>query len=128
MQLTNAEAKEALGALQVLASEKHPKQGALHMRKLIRALTVHNEDVEAERIRIIEEYVERDEHGNPVTGDQPGTIKLDMTRLADAQRELAELWAATWESDCRRIRATDLADDVQPALLVRLGDLVEDEE
>ena len=127
MQLTNTEAKEALGALHVLAGEKLPIAGALRIRKLMRALDAHLGDVDAELRKIVQEYALKDDVGQPVPGEQPGSIKLIPELLDEAQARLVELWAATWETE-HGVRVADLGTiDVTPETLLRLGPLLEDE-
>lgn len=128
--MNNVEAQQALQALTELARVKLPVSGALRVRKIIKALQAHMEDVEAVRIDIIGRYAKRDEDGHIITenNQENGTVVFeDDDAKAEFLGEYQKLMAETWETDLT-IRVSDLGSgEIEPAVLIALGDLLEEE-
>lgn len=123
--ISNGQAMLASRALQALMHVKRPVQGAMRMRALARALATQLEDVEAERRKLVEVYAAKDERGAPIVRDNQLTFPEGAAQAAFT-KEFGDLLACTWE--CPLALAPDDFGglDVEPELLLMLGDLLED--
>lgn len=125
--MKNAEANVALHALQELAGLALPVAGAMKVRRIMRAVAAQAEDVEAERMKLIRAHAMRGDD-DQVAPDEHGNAQFASDEDQDAfMAALSELMAATWEPEAR-LAAADLGErvEVRPAVLVALGELLED--
>jgi hypothetical protein len=128
-EMTNAEALQALVALRELADKPMAAPAALKVRRMIRALNAHAEDVEAERMKMLRLCARTDEHGEIVVHkDEPGQ-PVEFADDEARDRFLAfyqELLGVTHHYDVT-LRGEELGKvEVAPRLLLQLGALLED--
>lgn len=112
-------------ALQQLAQMRLPLATAMQVRRLLRAVRPVAADVQAEREKLIEQYAVM-VAGKPEV-DERGLVNFGDKKEAyvAAHRELMALEA---EIDAPLLHASTLElEEVQPALLVDLGDLLVDD-
>ena len=125
--LTNAQAFAALAALKELAALPMPITGALRIRKIVRELSPHCDDVEAERQKLLTLHGEHDENGKLKTNDANQVLFVDIESGQAFVTSYAELMAATWETE-HTVRVADLGPTVQvkAETLLALDDLLEE--
>lgn len=125
--ITNGEALSAAQALQELAGQRVPFALALKMRRVSRALRERLADVEAERLKLIEEHGKRDAAGelvreNVSADGQHWTHPMEdgAAFAADYQALMAETFA------CEGFSVDELAglQEVTAAQLDALGGLL----
>lgn len=115
-------------ALQALAQMRLPTATAMQVRRLVRIVGPTVEDVRAERLKLVQAHALLDELGAPQTDDQ-GKILFE----SDDERQAygaahKELMALEVEVEALPLRASELGiKEIQAALLVALGDLLEDD-
>lgn len=132
--LSNAEAQSAAQALQHLVALRVPFATALKMRALIRRINEHNEAVEAERQKLLEEYAAKDEAGRPIMvvvdaerNLQQYTFDSPLKQQAFSS-EYTQLMAVR-ALEVEPLLAADLArTEVTTADLLALGELLEEGE
>lgn len=126
--LTNAEAMTAHAGLTELATLLLPPAGALRIRRVLRELRGHLEDIEAERQKLLEAHGQHGEDGKLVTNES-GAVQFadDEARQAFAA-EYAALMNATWETEYP-VRVSDLGTkaEMKAETLLALGDLLVEE-
>ena len=123
--LTNGQTIAASQALAVLVKVKRPMLGALKMRQLARLVNTQIEDYDAERRKLLDAHGDRDETGKLKEKDGQVLFADDAARAAFAA-DFAELLAATWECPVK-LTVKDFGGlDVEPELLLALGDLLEE--
>jgi hypothetical protein len=113
-------------ALAQLAQEKMPVGAGIKVRRLTRQMTEAAGDIEAARKELLETHAKRDADGNTLF------IDAEKTQFAVAPEFHVE-WQALLALDAdvtidRPLRPGDLAGvSVAPALLMGLGELLEDD-
>lgn len=131
--ITYSDVNSALGALGALSGERLPMATALHIRRGLRLLDPLWQDNEAERLKLVEMYADRDSDGKKLFDVmENGGISY---RIAPKHREtfneqLKELRGQTVEVDWS-IKLSELSRlaEIAGAVLFSLGDLlIEDEE
>lgn len=125
VKLTNEQTILAAQALAVLIKVKRPMLGALKMRQLGRLLTARIEDYDAERRKLLTHYGAKNEDGSRKERDGKVLFADDDARDGFASA-LKELLACEWECPVV-LTVKDFGGlDVEPGLLVDLGDLLEE--
>lgn len=127
IEMTNGEVMQAAQALEELGRERLPVPGALRVRKVTRAVQAHLADVEAVRMDLLKRHARTDEAGELVPSEGGiATFESDEARerfTADWEELLAERVEFEYG-----VRVSDLgAIEVRPAVLVKLGPLLEEE-
>jgi len=123
--ITNQQILLASQALAVLVKVKRPVLGALKMRQLARALQPHIEDYEAERQKLLDAHGDHDAEGKRKLEDGQ-VLFADAAARAAFDSAMADLLACTWECPVR-LTVKDFGGlDVEPELLVALGELLEE--
>ena len=127
--LANAQAQVAYGALTELSRLLLPPAGALRIRKTVRDLRAHLDDVEAERQKLLEAHGQHGEDGKLLTGESGAVQFADDEALQAFATAYAELMAATWSTEYP-VRASDLGTTatMRAETLVALGELLEEPE
>lgn len=128
--MTNREMSDALLAMKIMAREKMPLKTGLKVRSAIRSLEHLAGDVEAERQKLVEQYAERNEDGSPkVTDLGNGKGKYEFgENLRKFDADFNELMSLEVAGMPAPIKASELGDlEIQPELLVMLGELLADE-
>ena len=125
IQMTHEDVVAANLALQQLAQMTLPIKTAMQVRRVLRVVQPVAADVQAERQKLIEQYAVK-VAGKPEVDDR-GFVNFGDQKEAyvAAHRELMGLEA---EIDAPLLHASTLElEEVQPALLVDLGDLLVDD-
>lgn len=123
--LTNQATIVAAQALGELVKVKRPMLGALKMRQLARLLGARLEDYDAERRKLLELYGDHDEAGRLKEEHGQVVFADDAARQVFAV-DFAELLTATWSCPVT-LTVRDFGGlDVEPELLLALGDLLEE--
>ena len=125
-EITNLRTLEAGEALRELVRIKRPMLGAMRMRQLARLLGARVEDVDAERRKLLETYGDHDADGQLQEDNGKIAFTDDVARkkFADAWTELL---ACKWECPLA-LRVKDFGGlDTEPALLIALGELLEED-
>jgi hypothetical protein len=124
--LTNQQTLAASQALAALVKVKRPMMGALKMRALARLIGAQLEDYDAERRKLLEVHGEHNEDSK--LKEENGEVLFADTAAKSAfAADFGELLLATWECGAT-LRPRDFGGlDVEPELLVALGDLLEDD-
>lgn len=123
MIVSNGELVTANRALNELAEERLPVAGALRVRRLLREVRAHLEDVDAVIAQIVDRHGVRGEDGE-IEQPSPGMVLLSD----EGQAEYAALLAQEAEIE-HGLRVSDLGSiDVKAATLLALGSLLEESE
>jgi len=126
--LQNSSLPTALAALRILAERKLPVRVALKVTKLTRELNIAWEDVDKVRRSLVDEYTEKDESGDPVTGqsaDGQSVVKIVEDKLEEFGVAWTELLTGEVEFQTT-ISVSEFGDafEVEPSILIDLGDLL----
>lgn len=124
--MRNREMQVAIQALNKLSTIKLPVKTALKVRNMMRSLHHLAEDVEAERIKLIEELAEKDDTGKPVIENNQFQFGARLGEFNTAYEELMNCDAAGMPSPLKAYELDGIA--IEPLLLYQLGDLLVDEE
>lgn len=125
--LTNRDAIQAMQGLEALSRVRLPVAGALRVRKVTKALKAHLEDVEAVRMQLLEDFCKKDENGKLVIADNRYQF-VSPKAEADFETQYGQLMTETWEHGYS-VRISDLGSgEIEPAVLIALGDLLEEGE
>lgn len=127
IELSNMDVQRAAEALRELSQERLPVAGALKVRKVIKAVQAHLDDIEAVRKDVLSRHARKDEKGELVL-DERGNATFEGDGLEGFQADYTELMmqTATFE---RGLTVADLGSiTVRPATLVALGALLEEGE
>jgi len=120
--MKNSEMTQLQQALGELINEKLPIATALKIRKIIRELTPHLEDMEAEKRKIINSYVPLDETGAPSNKNNQYVFDTEENKERFLS-EMTELMNLEWESP-EHLTIEELGSiTITPATLLGLGDL-----
>ena len=125
--MKNIDILNASQALAQLSQEKLPATVGIKIRRLTRQMAEATGDIDAERAKLLEAHAKRGADGEMLFVDAERT-QVQMNP------EFAAEWNALLAADAdmmvdRPLRASDLGDmKVTPALLMLLGDLLEDGE
>jgi len=123
--MTNAELIAASRSLQELAQERLPVAGALRVRRLMREVQAHLDDVEGVRKELLQRHAKKGEDGQ-LALDASGNATFEGDALTAFLSEYEELMAQTMEFE-RGLAVADLGQiDVKPAVLMGLGALLEE--
>lgn len=123
--MNNGELVAANRALNELAEERLPVAGALRVRRLLREVQAHLDDVEAVRKELLRRHGEVGEDGQ-LALDASGNATFEGDALVAFLSEYEELMAQTAEYE-RGLTVADLGQiEVKPAVLVGLGALLEE--
>ena len=126
IEMSNADVMSAGQALAELSQERLPVSGAVRVRKVVRAVQAHLDDVEAVRKELLNRYACKCEDGKLIL-DERENATFDGDGLERFQADYAELMAQTAEFE-RGLAVADLGSiEVRPAVLVGLGTLLEEE-
>lgn len=128
VKLTNRECLAAAEALKLLAAERIPISGSLRIRQVMRALSEHLRDAEAERIRLCELHADKGEDGKPIIlgAGKEAHYQLAPEGRAAYDADVAELMALTWETP-HGIAVEHLGKaDLPLAVVLGLGPLLEE--
>ena len=125
--LTNREVREAYPALaQIAQTPTGSVKADLRIVEVLRALREHFEDMDALRLKLVEQYGQRGEDGKLLQDERGNAIMADQPAFDGQFRELlADTWTHGWP-----ILASGFAKmepGPAPALLAALGDLLEDD-
>jgi hypothetical protein len=125
--ITNDRTLRAARALVELVKVKRPILGALRMRSLARVLGTRSEDIEAERQKLIAAHGAKNEDGSVKEANGQIVFADDPAAHAFADA-FTELMLCTW--DCpMSLKVKDFGGlDVEPDLLIALGELLEEDE
>ena len=131
--IRNAEIPAALEGLQELAQLKVPVAGALRIRKVLRALGEHWNDVLEVRNQLARECCLLDDKGEPVQETQPDGSVTSPWRDDAAREDFQQRWAELLAQEFTHSYGIEIAHlgkiEVTAATLLKLGDLlVEPEE
>lgn len=121
--IQTGQALAALQAVQPMLQRPLAFSLALKMRKLVRELSSIAEDVEEERKKLLEQYADKDEDGQPII--EEGRYSLNGNGAAYSGDYLSLMQE---EVDVQTIlQASAFGDmEVEPAALIALGDLLEE--
>lgn len=121
MKIKNEDVRLATDAALKLSQYRMPFKAAMPLRKILRELTNANNDIAAEHQKLIDEYTEKDDDGNPVVEDNRYIFGDNQDAFSDAYAELMAV-----EVDVQAtIKASDMEDmEVEPYLLFGLGPLL----
>lgn len=130
VKIKNGDIPNALASLNALSREKLPVKGALKVRKLNRTLTTAWSLVDEVRKKLLDEHAAKDEAGNNLAGD-PAPDGQATTKLADDKKQA---FYAAWQELLGEeveindtLKPDDLGNrEIEPALLIQLGDLLEE--
>jgi hypothetical protein len=130
--ITHSQAIEAKDALLALAQlENIPAiPTGMAIRQGVRILNPICEDVEQERLKLGEKYIERDEEGNKVVGETNPDGTPRTWKIADTgafTKDLNELYNAEVEVAWSIPSSFFKGSSPKPMLLIALGDLLIDE-
>lgn len=129
--MTNREVQQALQALQPLLNVKLPVKTAMKLRNMVRALSHITQDIEAERMKIVQELVRRNEDGQPAlidTGDGITVFDFGDNRKS-FDTAYAELMNCQSVGQPAAIKLHELGDiEIDAMTLLSLGELVEEHE
>ena len=127
IELSNMDVQRAAEALRELGQERLPVAGALKVRKLVKAVQAHLDDVEGVRKELLSRYACKDEHDQLVL-DERGNATFEADGLQQFQADYLELMEQTVEFE-HGLTVADLGSiEVRPATLVALGALLEEGE
>jgi len=129
VKITNREAQRAIMALSELAGMDLRFDLALKIRKSMRELEAHLQDVEEERKKLVLKYAERDDAGKlvqpPLSPD--GTIQYTIADRDAFSEEFNALMSVTFEATVDfTVAEFKTLGKVKPSILVNLGDLLLD--
>ena len=114
-------------ALMLLAQMDLPRETAMHIRRLVRVVGPPAEDAQEERRKLLRLHAQLDERGQ-VVADEHDQVQFESDEkrsdYEEAHRELMELEA---DLEVRQLRASALPENVKPALLIALDDLLLDD-
>ena len=114
-------------ALMVLAQMNLPRDTAMHIRRLVRVVGPPAEDAQEERRKLLRLHAQLDERGQ-VVADEHDQVQFESDEkrsdYEEAHWELMELEA---DLEVRQLRASALPENVKPALLIALDDLLLDD-
>lgn len=98
-------------------------QTSMKLRRIVRTIQPQLEDLNAISARLVEQYIQTDEDGNPVPE------RVDPAGHAAANEEWKPLMAEVFDTEVDAIRASELQNlkDVPGQILVDLGDLLVDD-
>lgn len=126
--LKNADVYTALLALNEIAKLTLPARGALRVRRLVRQLNELWEDVEAVRQMLLDRFAVRGTDGNPQHVLQGGQEVIQIQPEHEEAFQMA--WREVLGQEVEVAQALEPEDfgsvELQPALLIALGDLVAD--
>lgn len=123
--ISNGVTLAASQALAELVKVKRPMLGALKMRSLARVLGAQLEDFDAERQKLLACHGAKNEDGSPQTQDGQIVFADDVARQAFSA-DYAELLNATWTCPVTLTVKDFGGVEVEPELLLALGDLLEE--
>ena len=114
-------------ALMLLAQMDLPRETAMHIRRLVRVVGPPAEDAQEERRKLLRLHAQLDERGQ-VVADEHDQVQFESDEkrsdYEEAHWELMELEA---DLEVRQLRASALPENVKPALLIALDDLLLDD-
>ena len=113
-------------ALSELADMSLPMATAMKVRRIVRALVPHLQDVEAERSKLVERHARKDAEGHVVT--ENGQWAFDSVEDREAfVAQANELMDLEWEPP-ERIATLELEGrEVRARVLIGLGEVLEEE-
>lgn len=132
--LTNRDIQTAAAALRRIVAERLPIYAALEARSLMREIGAMAEDIEAERMKIIDRHAVRDENGQPVLGEptpngfktiriaNPADFQLEETELLDTEQDVKHTLSAAHL--CKPLSADGTQAAIVGELLMALGELL----
>lgn len=129
--IRNADLQLVIEGLAGLSKTKISMVSAMRVRKIIRAVADHSEDVDELRKSIIERYAKRDAEGKPVEGAEPGSFEIEDTKAAHA--ELVELYEQETEFPVVKLSWFGANEEelkkrnVEPEFLIKIGDLLSED-
>jgi len=128
----NSEIPGILEALNELAELEVPVAGALRIRKVIRALREHWQDVAAVQEQIAKECCQLDEKGELVRVQQEDGSVSSPFRDDEAREKYLQRWRELMEEEFAHpwgIEVKHLGkNDVKASILIRLGEFLVDPE
>jgi hypothetical protein len=126
--MSSLAALAALAGLKELSGVALPVRAALKVRRLLRELGSIAEDVEAERVRLLAQYARKGADGQPEADERNQARFSDDAARESFERDYNELMASEHLVTGEALRAAELGDSVvvKPAVLVALGELLED--
>ena len=118
----------ARDALEVLAQQRIPFRSAMAIRRALRAVGGAAADVQAEREKIINEYALRNDDGEIVFDPKNGRIEFGENRqaYAAAHTELMDTVVTVATAPVPASLLEEI-DEIEPAILLGLGDLLMDD-
>lgn len=122
MRIKNEDVRLATEAALKLSQQKMPFKAAMPLRKLLRELTEINKDIAAEHKKLLDEYAQKGDDGQPLIENGRYVLGDNQAALDAAYTELIAV-----EADVRQtIKASDLdgMTEVEPYLLFGLGPLL----
>lgn len=125
MLVKNGEVVEALRAVRILSEQKMPFGAAMAVRKLLRELSAVVDDVEAERLKLVQRYAVVGEDGQPVV---EGNRYLFGEKQSEFNAGYGDLLAAEVEVSAPPLHSKGMEHvEVEPWLLVSLGPFLVEE-
>lgn len=128
--MKNRELQIALAALRNLSEKKMPLKTGLKIRAMIRSLSHLAEDVESERKKLIDELSRKDKDGHPIVIQlENGLGRYDFgSNLGEFDRCYNELMDLDVAGRPAPLTVAELGDiEIEPTVLIGLGELLEDE-
>jgi hypothetical protein len=112
-------------ALSELCDIMIPMTTAMKVRRIVRALVPHLQDVEAERRKLASRYAKKDAEGKPLTENNQYIFANDEDRETFVT-QVNELMDLEWEPP-ERLTVSELGDrEVRPRILINLGEVLEE--
>lgn len=127
--MKNRELQDAVQALGKLVTIPMPVASGLKIRKFIRTLNQLSEDVEAERIKLINELSDKDSEGKPLVVEiGNGLSEYGFTQnRGEFDTRFRELMDCEVGELPPPLKASQLGDvKIEPLILFQLGDLIEE--
>lgn len=127
--MKNRNIGEAVHALGKLAEVRLPVSTGLQIRGMIRKLNELAEDIEAERLKLVNALCEKDAEGNPVitdVGNGMGSYQFGAN-LAEFNSFFNDLMNCEAVGLPTALAAHQLGDvSIEPFVLMKLGELLDD--
>lgn len=114
------------GLNEIIRKPVSPKTG-LKIRRIVRVVNQQAEDVDAERVRLLEKYAKKGDDGKPLHRDEANE-QIDLADEAGFLQEFQELLNLDFEVEALTAGELEQIGNVSTLTLMNLGDLIVDEE
>lgn len=110
MKITNRKLVEGIGLIRQVAQKQLPVKVSYTLSRNIDHIESNLKPYEKERQKLLDKYVEKDEHGKPAMGPDGISVKFkDDAAEAGWKKDIDELLGIEADVDIRKIKLNDLS-------------------